>query len=75
MIDNESKYTQDSIDEMEFDENQNPEYGWNQLAPSNEESRAQSLAEGSELLTEVSEQDLRGSADIMAPPSSRVGLN
>ena len=75
MIDNESKYTQDKIDEIEFDDNQNPEHGWNQLAPSNEESRAQSLAEGSEPLTEMCEQDLRDNADIMAPSSSRAGLS
>ena len=75
VIDNENKYTQDNIDEIEFDDNQNPEHGWNKLAPSNEESRAQSLAEGSEPLTEVCEQDLRDNADIMAPSSSRAGLS
>ena len=75
MIDNENKYTQDNIDEIEFDDNQHPEHGWNQLAPSNEESRAQSLAEGSEPMTEVCEQDLTDNADIMAPSSSRAGLS
>ena len=75
VIDNESKYTQDNIDDIEFDENQNPEHAWNQLAPSNQEIIAQSLAEGSESLTEVSEQDLRDNADIMAPSSSRAGIS
>ena len=54
--------------------NENPEHGWNQLALSNEESRAQSLAEGSEPVTEVSEHDLRDNAEIMALSSSRAGL-
>lgn len=57
---------QADIDEIEFDENQNTEHGWNQLAPSTEQTRAQFLAEGSEPLTEVSELDLRDNADILA---------
>ena len=38
--DNESKYTESDIDDIEIDDNLNPEHTWNQLAPSTEESRA-----------------------------------
>ena len=54
---NESKYTKADIDGIEFDEDGLPEHLWNSIAPSTEESRMQSMAEGSEQLTEVSQQD------------------
>ena len=53
---NEDKYTKADV---EIDENGPPEHVWSQIAPSTEETRAQSLAEGGELLTEVSQQDLQ----------------
>ena len=42
-----------------------PEHLWNSIAPSTEESRIQSMAEGSEQLTEVSQQDLRDNWSIL----------
>ena len=56
---NETKYTKAEIDDIEVDEDGPPEHLWNSIAPSTEESRMQSIAEGSEQLTEVSQQDLQ----------------
>ena len=39
---------------------------WSQIAPTTEQARAQSLAEGSELLTDVSQEDFRDNANFMA---------
>ena len=59
LLTNEDKYTKADVENVDIDENGPPEHVWSQIAPSTEESRAQSLAEGSELLTEVSQQDLQ----------------
>ena len=59
VVANEDKYTVTDVADIEVDENGPPEHVWSQIAPSTEETRSQSLAEGSELLTEVSEQDLQ----------------
>ena len=65
---NESKYTKadiDDIDDIEVDADGPPEHLWNSIAPSTEESRMQSMVEGSEQLTEVSQQDLRDNESIL----------
>ena len=62
---NESKYTKADIDDIEVDEDGPPEHLWNGIAPSTEESRMQSMVEGSEQLTEVSQQDLRDNESIL----------
>ena len=62
---NESKYTKADIDDIQVDEDGPPEHLWNSIAPSTEESRMQSMAEGSEQLTEVSQQDLRDNESIL----------
>ena len=62
---NESKYTKADIDDIQVDEGGPPEHLWNSIAPSTEESRMQSMAEGSEQLTEVSPQDLRDNENIL----------
>ena len=46
------------VDSLEIDENNFLEHVWNQIAPNTESSRAQSLAEGIEPLTEISQEDL-----------------
>ena len=56
VVANESKYSQADVDDVDIDEDGPPEHLWNYIAPSTEESRSQSLAEGSELLTEVSQE-------------------
>ena len=48
-----------SIEDLEIDEDGPPEHLWDNIAPSTEESNLQSIVEGSEQLTEVSQQDLR----------------
>ena len=65
VVANESKYSQADVDDVDIDEDGPPEHLWNYIAPSTEESRLHSLAEGSELLTEVSQEDLRNNANLM----------
>ena len=67
--DNESKYTQADIEDLEIDENGPPEHLWSTLAPSTEESRLRSVAEGIEHLTEVSQQDLHDNENILTSAS------
>ena len=62
---NENKYTIADIDDIQVDEGGPPEHLWNSIAPSTEESRMQSMAEGSEQLIEVSQQDLRDNESIL----------
>ena len=62
---NESKYSQADVDDVDIDENGPPEHLWSHIAPSTEESRSRSLAEGSESLTEVSQEDLRDNANLI----------
>ena len=63
---NERKYTKADIEDVQVDEDGPPEHLWNSIAPSTEESRLQSIAEGSEQLTEVSQQDLQDNQNILA---------
>ena len=63
---NESKYTKAEIEDIQVDEDGPPEHLWNSIAPSTEESRMQSIAEGTEQLTEVSQQDLQDNQNILA---------
>ena len=51
-----------------MDQNGPPEHLWSQIAPSTEEARAQVLAEGSELLTDV--EDLRHNAALKTTTTS-----
>ena len=55
---NESKYTKADIEDVDVDQDGPPEHLWSNIAPSTEERRAQSMAEGVEQLTELSQQDL-----------------
>ena len=72
VLTNESKYTNESIDELDVDENGPPEHSWNSLAPSTEEHRLQSIAEGSEQLTEISQQDLQDNQSITSQSSLHI---
>ena len=69
---NESKYTKEDIDDVDVDENGPPEHLWNSIAPSTEEHRLHSIAEGSEQLTEVSQQDLQDNQSILSQSSLHV---
>ena len=64
VVSNEKKYNKTDIDGIQLDENSSPEDAWNQIASGSEASRAQSLAEGSETLTALSEQDSTDSANL-----------
>ena len=63
---NEAKYTKADMEDAEVDENGPPEHLWNSIAPTTEESRLQSVAEVSEQLTEVFQQDLQDNQSILA---------
>jgi hypothetical protein len=64
VVSNEKKYSKSDIDGIRLDENSPTEHAWNQIAPGTEASRAQSLAEGSETLTALTEQDITDSASL-----------
>ena len=65
VVGNEQKYSQVDIDDLDIDEDGPPEHLRSYIAPSTEEARSQSVAEGSESLTEVSQEDLRDNANLM----------
>ena len=62
---NELKYCNSEVDNVNIDENGPPELLWSQIAPNTEEARARALAEGSQVLTDVSQEDLRDNAALM----------
>ena len=70
VVANESKYSQADIEDIDIDENGPPEHLWSHIAPSTEETRSQSLAEGSEPLTEVSQEDLQDNAKLLTSTST-----
>ena len=61
-------YTKESVDDVDVDEDGPPEHLWNIIAPS-EEHRLHSIAEGTEQLTEVSQQDLQDNQNILSHSS------
>ena len=65
IIANEAKYNLADVDSVEIDENSPPEHAWNEIAPNTEACRAQSLAEGAEPLTQVSQEDLDHNASLL----------
>ena len=69
---NEGMYSQADVD-VDIDQDGPPEHLWSYIAPSTEESRSQSLAGGSESLTEVSQEDLRDNADLIT--TTTAGLH
>ena len=56
---------QNDVEDLDSDEDGPPEHLWSHIAPSTEENRVQSLAEGSEPLTEVSQEDLQDNTNIL----------
>ena len=69
---NESKYTKENVEDIEIDEDGPPEHLWDNIAPSTEESRLHSIAEGSEQLTEVSQQDLQDNQNILTSATTNL---
>ena len=72
MYTNEAKYTKEDIDNIDVDENGPPEHLWDNIAPSTEEHRLHSIAEGSEQLTEVSQQDLQDNQNMLSQSSMHI---
>ena len=68
----EHKYCHDEVDNVNLDENSPPEYLWSQIAPSTKEARARALAEGSQVLTDVSQEDLRDNAELMTNATTNL---
>ena len=71
---NDLKYCLDDVDNVDIDEHGPPEHLWSQIAPSTEEARVQSLAEGSEVLTDMSHEDLRNNADQSAALTTNLHI-
>ena len=69
---NEAKYTKEDIASIDVDENGPPEHMWDNIAPSTEENRLHCIAEGSEQLTEVSQQDLQDNQNILSQSSMHI---
>ena len=69
---NESKYTQADVEDIDIDENGPPEHLWSSIAPSTEESRIHSIQEGSEQLTEVSQDDLQSNENILTAATANL---
>ena len=72
VVANENKYSQTDVDNVDIDEDGPPEHLWSQIAPTTEQARAQSLAEGSELLTDVSQEDLRDNANLLTSTTTNL---
>ena len=64
VFENEQKYTMEQVEDMQIDDSR-PEHAWCQLAPNTEGNRAHAEQEGTEILTEVSEQDLIDNANLL----------
>ena len=69
---NEAKYTIEDVDDMDVDENGPPEHLWDSIAPSTEENRLHSIAEGAEQLTELSQRDLQDNQNMLSQSSLHV---
>ena len=65
----ESKYTLTDVENIEADLDNTAQHAWNLLAPSTEANRARLAAQGDELLTEVSQQDLVDNAQMFTSSS------
>ena len=61
---NERKYTQQHVDEIQLSNSGPPQHAWDQLAPDTEANQALNRAEGTQSLTEVSDQDLVDNANL-----------
>ena len=59
IYENESKYTCNCVHNYDYNSDGPSEHLWDAIAPSTEESRARSLDEGSEVLTEFAQEDLQ----------------
>ena len=65
VYDNEQKYTMEQVEDMQINDDSRPEHAWCHLAPNTEGNRVHAEQEGTETLTEVSEQDLIDNANLL----------
>ena len=65
VYENEQMYTMEQVEDMQIDDDSRPEHAWCQLAPNTEDSRSHAEQQGTESLTEVSEQDLIDNANLL----------
>ncbi len=75
VVDNEQKYTLADIEGLEIDENNIPDHAWNHIAPNTESTQAQSRAQGSEQLTDVSQEDIDNNANLFTSTNSGGSLH
>ena len=73
VIENENKYTNEDIENVNVDDDNRPEHAWCQIAPSTEASNAQAAEQGVETLTELAEQDLIDNANLVQGSTTGSG--
>ena len=73
VIENENKYTNEDIENVNIDDDNRPEHAWCQIAPSTEASNAQAAEQGAETLTELAEQDLIDNANLVQGSTTGSG--
>ena len=69
------KFTVEEVDNIRIDEDSRPEHAWCQIAHSTEDSNGQIAWEGSELLTDISWQDLDNAKLMQTHGRSPAGLS
>ena len=65
----EQKYSYANVDDISYDFDGFPEHAWDQMAPSNQEGQLRSMNEGTDNLTDLSQEDLLANARILAQSS------
>ena len=73
VIENENKYTNEDIENVNLDDDNRPEHAWCQIAPSTQASNAQAAEQGVETLTELAEQDLIDNANLVQGSTTGSG--
>ena len=67
---NEKKYNFVYVDDIDVSLEGPPEHIWDEIAPSTEEGRSRALEEGSEVLTEITQEDIQANSDLHNVPQS-----
>ena len=65
----EKQYSYANVDDISYDFDGFPEHAWDQMALSNQEGQLHSMNEGSDNLTDLSQEDLLANARILAQSS------
>ena len=75
IITNENKYNAANVENINLDDVDNPQHGWDQLAPSNEHHRGQDNEEGQEEINDMDQADIDAAAMINESDNSRNDNN